>query len=316
MEKIIEEYLANFLPELAQRGIRITGQRGINYGIQLNLSKEEQHSVLNIYYSEKRGLSKVLGGKDNKLKTELQEMIKDKVESEGRFHSWEHWIGSDECGKGDYFGALVVAAFALDSDMLEDLTDWGVMDSKSLTKTQITNIAQKLYSNYPSRISCIVLKPLKYNEIIADMQLQGKNLNDLLAWQHSTAILALLERIPNIQGILVDQFSRSKKVAHYLKKRDVSIPVEERPKAETDPAVAAASIIARYQFLQQREAMNNYYGMKFPLGSGKNVIETAKNFADKYGWNRLAEVAKLHFITSRSVRQRTIFDNSTDLAHK
>ena len=49
MEKIIEEYLANFLPELAQRGIRITGQRGINYGIQLNLSKEEQHSVLNIY---------------------------------------------------------------------------------------------------------------------------------------------------------------------------------------------------------------------------------------------------------------------------
>ena len=92
--------------------------------------------------------------------------------------------------------------------------------------------------------------------------------------------------------------------------------MEERPKAETDPAVAAASIIARYQFLQQREAMNNYYGMKFPLGSGKNVIETAKNFADKYGWNRLSEVAKLHFITSRSVRQRTIFDNSTDSTHK
>jgi len=191
-----------------------------------------------------------------------------------------------------------------------------VMDSKRLTKTQITNIAQKLYSNYASRISCIVLKPIKYNEIIADMQMQGKNLNDLLAWQHSTAILALLERIPNIQGILVDQFSRSKKVAQYLKKRDISIPVEERPNAELDPAVAAASIIARYQFLQQREAMNNYYGMKFPLGSGKNVIEMAKNFADKYGWNRLAEVAKLHFITSRSVRQRSIFDNSTNSAHK
>ena len=144
MEKIIEEYLANFIPELAQRGIRITHQREINYGIQLNLSKEGQHSILNIYYSEKRGLSKVVGGQDNSLKAELQEMIKDKAEPEGRFHSWERWIGSDECGKGDYFGALVVAAFALDSDMLPDLKEWGVMDSKRLTKTQITNIAQKL----------------------------------------------------------------------------------------------------------------------------------------------------------------------------
>jgi ribonuclease HIII len=108
-----------------------------------------------------------VGGQDNSLKAELQEMIKDKAEPEGRFHSWERWIGSDECGKGDYFGALVVAAFALDSDMLPDLKEWGVMDSKRLTKTQITNIAQKLYSNYASRISCIVLKPIKYNEIIA-----------------------------------------------------------------------------------------------------------------------------------------------------
>lgn len=84
----------------------------------------------------------------------------------------------------------MVAAFALDSDMLEDLKDWGVMDSKSLTKTQITNIAQKLYSNYPSRISCIVLKPLKYNEIIADMQLQGRTL--MTFWLGNIALLFLL----------------------------------------------------------------------------------------------------------------------------
>ena len=316
MEKKLEEYLANFLPELAKRGIRIIDQRDINYGIQLTLNKEGQQSILNIYYSEKNGLSKVIGGKENALKAELKELIKEKTESANRFHSWKSWIGSDECGKGDYFGALVVAAFAMDNDMLPDLLDWGVRDSKSLTRSQINDIAQKLYSNYPSRISCIMLKPIKYNEIIAEMQTQGKNLNDLLAWQHSTAILSLLDKIPHIQGILVDQFSRRQKVTRYLKKREITIPIEEKPKAEADPAVASASIIARYQFLQHRETMNNYYGMKFPLGSGKNVVEAAKIFADKYGWNRLAEVAKLHFITSRSVGQRSIFENLANSAHK
>lgn len=313
MDKHIETYLSQLLPELARRGINISNQREIAYGLQLRLERDADTATLNIYYSLKKGVSQVLSQAGNPLKTELEELLGGKAEEPvGDFHTWERWIGSDECGKGDYFGSLVVAAFALDADSVQDIRSLGVSDSKKLTDAQIKTIAHNLYERYSERIACIVIKPLRYNEIMADMQSRKENLNDLLAWQHGTAILELLNKVPLVQGVLVDQFSRSKKVSQYLRGKELAIPVEERPKAEADPAVAAASVIARYQFLQSRQAMDRHYQMKFPLGSGKNVLQPAKAFADKFGWDRLAEVAKLHFVTSRDVRAQDIFDPPAD----
>lgn len=309
MDKHIDEYLSHLLPELAQRGITISSQREISYGLQMHLERGSQTSTLNLYYSLKKGVSQVLAGKESPLKNELEKLIGGKTEAPvGDFHTWERWIGSDECGKGDYFGSLVVAAFAMDDEMVGDIRALGVMDSKRLRDSQVKTIAHALYERYPERIACIVIKPLRYNEIMADMQSRKKNLNDLLAWQHGTAILELLEKIPLVRGILVDQFSLHKKVIQFLKEKEVKTPMEERPKAESDPAVAAASVIARYQFFQSRQTMDKHYAMTFPLGSGKNVLKPAKDFADKFGWDRMAEVAKLHFVTSRSVRTQDIFD--------
>ncbi len=310
MDKHIDEYLSHLLPELAQRGITISSQREIPYGLQMRLERDALASTLNLYYSLKKGVSQVLSGKESPLKKELEKLIGGKAEAPvGDFHTWERWIGSDECGKGDYFGSLVVAAFAMDDEMVEDVRALGVLDSKRLRDSQVKTIAHGLYERYPERITCIVIKPLRYNEIMADMQSRKKNLNDLLAWQHGTAILELLERIPLVQGILADQFSVQKKVIQFLRTKEVKIPIEERPRAESDFAVAAASVIARYQFLQSRQTMDRHYGMTFPLGSGKNVLQPAKDFADKYGWDRMAEVAKLHFVTSRSIRPQDIFDS-------
>ncbi len=310
MNKQIAEYLAALHPELAKRGINVSSQREIAYGVQLRLEKEGHLATLNIYFSLKKGLSQVISAPaESALKAELEEICRKSEAPVGDFHTWERWIGSDECGKGDYFGSLVVAAFAMDREFESDLAGMGVLDSKRLRDTQIRTIAHKLYEKYNDRIACIVIKPIKYNEIIADMQTRKQNLNDLLAWQHGTAILQLLEKVPKVQGVLADQFSRQKKVAQFLKGREVGIPIEERPKAESDPAVAAASIIARYQFIQSRASLDRHYKMKFPLGSGKNVLKPAKAFADKYGWDRLAEVAKLHFITSRDVRAQDIFES-------
>jgi ribonuclease HIII len=309
MEKHIGEYLAWLMPELARQGIEIQDQNEIDYGWQLRLNNGEHSAVLNLYYSAKKGVSKVLAGKENPLKAQLHQLLQQNSESgAASFHTWERWIGSDEAGKGDYFGPLVVAAFAMEREMEADLRSLGVMDSKRLADYSIKNIAHSLYERYPKNISCVVIKPLRYNEIIADMQTRGENLNDLLAWQHGKAIMELLEQVPNIRGILVDRFSHGKKVWKLLSGKEIGIPVEERVKAESDFAVAAASIIARYQFLQAKASMNQRYGIKFPLGSGKNVLEPARAFADKFGWERLAEVAKLHFVTSREVRARDIFE--------
>lgn len=317
MKKEIEEFLGQLLPELARRGIGVASQRDLLHGLQLRLQRDGQYATLNLYHSDRKGLSKVLcpapkaNGRSNQEDQDLQEELRilcaAEPESAPQFHAWKHWIGSDESGKGDYFGSLVVAAFAVDSQIAQELAGLGVKDSKSLYDNQIKDIAHEIYSRYPDRIACVVIKPLKYNEIIADMQSRQKNLNDLLAWQHSQAIQELLLRHPATQGILVDQFSRAQKVQKLLKSKEVGVPVVERPGAEADLGVAAASVIARYQFLQLHEAMSRHYRMEFPLGASSRVLEPARAFVEKYGLRRLAEVAKLHFVTSRKVQQQEIF---------
>jgi ribonuclease HIII len=178
------------------------------------------------------------------------------------------------------------------------------MDSKLLKPADIKRIAMHLYRHHPQRISCIALKPIKYNELIASLKLEGRNLNHLLAWLHGTAILDLIKKQEQMQGVLVDQFSLYKRVQSYLKTKDCPLPCIERPGAEADPAVAAASIVARYQFVQAHEALRNHYRIDFPLGASKAVIGSAVEFCTRYGFTRLNEVAKLHFVTTAKVRER------------
>ncbi len=310
MHKAIDESLAHLIPLLAQEGIVITAQREISYGVQLKLLKCFDVSVLNIYHSAKKGLSYVIGGdKNNALRARLKELLSSQMpspEPQAGMHSWQTWCGSDECGKGDYFGALVVAGMTVVADDLPKLRRMGVQDSKNLRDQQIVNIAKQLYESYSSRIACIVLKPIKYNEIYADMKKRGQNLNDLLAWQHGKVIMDLYGRELKPEGALVDQFSKSAKVRALLKVKLPLLPVVERPGAEADAAVAAASIIARYQFLQSQASLSRYYQIEFPLGSGSGIITTGKQFIAKYGFPRLCEVAKLHFVTTAKLEQKTI----------
>ena len=307
MHQAIEHHLADLLPQLAQHGIAGAGQREIPYGVQLSLAKNNQEVKLNIYYSPKKGISQVLSGKPG---TALKNLVQALLEgsqplppAELALHHWQAWIGSDECGKGDYFGAPVVCAFAYDRSLDSEFKRLGVKDSKELHREDIQRIAMHLYQRHPGRIACIALKPVKYNDLIASFKKQARNLNHLLAWLHGTAILELLPKRPDTQGILVDQFSVSKRVCGYLKEKQCPVPCLERPQAESDPAVAAASILARYQFIQARESLDRFYQMKLPLGASNQVIAAALEFCRKYGFDRLGEVAKLHFVTTEKVRQ-------------
>jgi len=42
--------------------------------------------------------------------------------------------------------------------------------------------------------------------------------------------------------------------------------------------------------------------MKFPLGAGQIVQAAAKEFIEKYGAERLSEVAKLHFKNTKNLK--------------
>jgi len=123
----------------------------------------------------------------------------------------------------------------------------------------------------------------------------------LLAWLHSTAIIALQKNHPECEGVLVDQFSMSQKTRLSLQEKHFPLPCIERTGAEIDPAVAAASIIARYQFLEAFAAMRDFYQLNFPQGANSRVINYAQDFIKKYGEKRLSEVAKLHFKTTSQI---------------
>ncbi len=311
MNKQISEFLAQLLPLAAAQDIHMVGESEVPYGIQVKFQRGADTCPLNLYYSTKKGISKILGGKKTTaLYASLAKLLEMEVSTAKSIdmHQWRHWIGSDECGKGDYFGTLVVCAFAADESIVPALKKLGIMDSKKLRDPQIVDIAKKVYQLYPQRISCISLKPLKYNEIYQSMQSQKKNLNDLLAWLHSTAILELLAKHPSTDGVLVDQFSNSMKVKRALTAKKIEVPVVERHGAEADIAVATASIVARYQFLQAMDAQSRFYKITFPKGAGSRIPVVAKEFVKQYGFNRLGEVAKLHFVTTNQIRQRTIGD--------
>lgn len=297
------------MPQLAMRGIRVEDQSPIAYGEQLRLSSMGERATLNIYYSARKGISIVIGAKPGSSIKAILESVREQAELElgdqvsgPAKHDWMIWIGSDECGKGDYFGPLVVCAFRAGEDQVKELKAMGVRDSKQMRDSQIIQIAAALYQKFPGQMSGIVLKPSRYNQIMEDMRLKNRNLNDLLAWQHCGVIQSLLSTQAPVDGVLVDQFSKSRKVASALKTKEPELRVVERSGAESDPAVAAASILARYQFLSAMKELSKRYQITLPTGAGPNVDQAAREFIKLHGLARLGEVAKLHFKNTLRVK--------------
>ncbi len=304
MHKAIQTYLADLLPRCNQAGLQLSGEREIPYGVQLEFVSGAHSILLNIYFSQKKGISNVIGAKTgNPLKPVLEKCLGLQIRPEEvPQHSWQHWVGSDECGKGDYFGPLVVCGFYLEHKDRDRLLKVGVADSKKLRPEQIKAVAARLYHDFPQNTECLILKPKKYNELYASFASEGKNLNDLLAWCHARILDNLIKRYAVIEGVFIDQFSHAKKASALLARLHPEMQTMERPDGERDLAVAAASIIARYQLVQSIRGMERSYKHRFPLGSSAPVKAAAQDFISRYGRDRLAEVAKLHFKTTREFK--------------
>ncbi len=306
MEELVNKecliYLAHLLPVLNAKGIQLTAERRIDYGIQLTFSDGKHQILLNLYYSEKRGISAVIGGKkENPLREILSECLDSSLPKKEipPLHDWDAWIGSDESGKGNLFGPLVVCAFYCRTEDRDKLVKLGNRDSKDLRDSKLMEIAKNIYRAFPSNSECLIIRPRKYNELYDGFFRQKKNLNDILAWAHAKNIENLQKRFPEAQGVLIDRFSVGMKPTALLKKNLPDLSVVERHGAEIDLAVATASVLARFQLLQAFQIMEKSYRLKFPLGASDVVKQTRDEFIAKYGKERLGEVAKLHFKTSR-----------------
>lgn len=215
-------------------------------------------------------------------------------------HNWPTWVGTDEAGKGDYFGSLTVAAVYVNSETRELLHALGVRDGKQLSDSRIRKLAQEIRLHCGDNISQFSLEPTRYNEQYTVFRKRGRNLNHLLASLHTRVIQELLKRV-DCRYILVDRFAKEEVLETELQVAlNPSIRLVQMPKAEGDIAVAAASIIARDIFLQELEQLSNRYQIQLPKGASQ-VIDAGKRFVKQHSANSLRHVAKLHFRTTTDI---------------
>ncbi len=204
-------------------------------------------------------------------------------------------IGVDESGKGDYFGPLVVAGVYAPAGGREALATLGVRDSKTVADSRAHRLAAAVRERFPT--SVVAVGPERYNALYATMG----NLNRLLAWAHARVIENLLTEVPGCEEAISDQFGNASLLEHALLERGRTIRLTQRPRAEADPVVAAASIVARAEFLGRLDALSTRFSLPLPKGAGSPVLEAGRLFVRRHGAAALAQVAKLHFRTTQQV---------------
>jgi ribonuclease HIII len=212
------------------------------------------------------------------------------------------WIGSDEAGKGDYFGPLVASAVYVDDRLLELLATLGVRDSKQLSDSQNRRLAHDVRVICGDGCAEVVIPPERYNTLYAQFRAEGQNLNSLLAWGHSRAIETVLAHVP-CDNVIVDQFADARYIQARLQGtgRGRPLHVVQVPRAEANVAVAAASVLARDRFLGWLERAERDLGVALPKGASSQVEAAARNLVATHGQAALARVAKLHFKTTERV---------------
>ncbi|MGE0824495.1 MAG: ribonuclease HIII [Candidatus Binatia bacterium] len=203
-------------------------------------------------------------------------------------------IGVDESGKGDYFGPLVIAGVYVAPEHKGQLKAAGVRDSKTLSDSKAIALAGQIRTLCPYTV--VVIGPERYNAMHTSM----KNLNRMLAWGHARAIENLLDKV-DCDRVVADQFGDERFLNNALLAKGRTIQLIQKPRAEEELAVAAASIVARAEFLRRLQELSARAGVALPKGASDVVIQAAKRFVQKHGADALGQVAKLHFRTTSTV---------------
>ncbi len=208
---------------------------------------------------------------------------------------FEAHAGLDESGKGDFFGPVISACVIASSEDIQTWIKAGIRDSKTISDKKIIEYDKLIRSSKRAVVKTVFCGMDRYNDLMARPR---ANLNRLLAWQHAKALEQALAVKPVPWGLL-DQFSKKDLVSEYFSKPDFELRM--RTKAEDDPAVAAASVVARAEFVRQMKRLSDLAGETLVKGAGAKVKEQAGAILQKLGPKRLREFAKLHFRTAYEV---------------
>ena len=211
---------------------------------------------------------------------------------------FEAHAGLDESGKGDLFGPVVAATVVAEKAAIEAWQQAGVRDSKTIADAQILKLDDLIRNTPGVVVETRHMEMAEYNRVMAR---PFASLNRLLAQHHADALQAALQKKWVPRGLL-DQFSKEPLVQREMKKKGLErFDLQMRTKAEEDPVVAAASVVARAEFVRVMRNLSREYGDKLLFGAGANAKAQAAVLIEKFGARALGHFAKLHFRTCYEV---------------
>ncbi|MBD9104863.1 ribonuclease HIII [bacterium] len=213
-------------------------------------------------------------------------------------------IGSDEVGTGDYFGPIVVTASFVKNEDIPYLEELGIKDSKKLTDEKILDIAPKVAKKISYK--SLILSNQEYNEKHGS----NNNMNKIKAIMHNKVLYQMVQEIKEkYDYIIVDEFARENRYYDYIKDmKEIQRGITFMTKAEDkNLAVACSSVISRYIFLKEFDKLSDSLHIPLPKGAGANVDVIGEEIVDKYGQDKLKEVAKLNFANTERILKTVIF---------
>ena len=299
----MNSYTISILPSQAEALRNLLKDRGFEFADRPYTLFFAQKEKLSVAVYEK-GPKVVVQGKETEdfvrfyLEPEILKEARVGYEEVLNPSMFEPHFGIDESGKGDFFGPLVIAGVYVDREIARQLLALGVTDSKKIgSDNRIHQLADEIGRTPGLAANVVLIGPEKYNALYEKFG----NLNDLLAWGHARVIENLLLQRPDCKRSLSDKFANERVIQRALLKQAREIQIDQQTKAESDIAVAAASILAREKFVRWMESRGRALGIVLPKGVSAVVKSAARAVVEKAGRDSLRTVAKMHFRTSAEV---------------
>jgi ribonuclease HIII len=302
----LSTHVSEKLHGLQSAGYFMTDFRRLSGGIQLDISKDDALYKINLYAGKDGRINVVPSGKKSKELSAIARLLAQDFDVKQSLPETERelkkWLGTDEAGKGDYFGPLVVGGFLADWEVAGELESMGIRESKGLTKRRVLGLARLLWGKYKKRCAVVELRPERYNQLYEDFRGGGGKLNRLLGWAHARVIQDI-HSTSSVNAVVIDRFGKPEDITRYLKKLP-RVELMFRARAESNPAVAAASILAKARFFERLDKLSEEVDLELPPGAGAQVVTAARGVVEKHGPAALRKVAKLHFKTTEQVMQQ------------
>ncbi len=241
----------------------------------------------------------IVTNSEDKSKKTIQS---DKKENNSQYHNINS-VGSDEVGTGDYFGPIVVSSTYVTKDDVNYLDSLGVMDSKKINDTKILEIAPLIAKRI--KYKSLILNNVDYNKFHS----KDYNMNKIKAILHNKVLYQMIhEENPKIDVIIVDEFAKENRYYEYIKdspniQRNITFLTKAEDKCLS---VACASIISRYLFLKEFDKLCDTLHLPLPKGAGPEVDKMGIEIVEKYGKEKLYEVAKLNFMNTERILKNRI----------